>query len=875
MPVIQSDNQPTEIKYKYKDLKVYASTEWLANNKKKYRQVFEQNATSYIYVELSFVNKNFEKSAWETDITMKCFQVGKVKQEMCNLEVSKQISKHDNLVHIREGWGHKEEGGFWKLGKYCWEAYIDDRKVATKYFYIEDLGSQTTSHTSQVLSIKSVEYFEGKFDQNNDEEERVYYLEFDHLETKYVFVELTLENKLVKRNWFGEIFIKFYNEARELKGEVIRLQKMRKGVDLIQITAGWGSNIKGSWRQGRYAVEVVFRERMIAESSFVIAEAFKEGDATLHLPGEEEQFALDTGLQYMTSQEAFHVLNGMVGLNSIKQQISEHTRYIKFLQLRKSRGFGENNVVGLHSVFSGNPGTGKTSVARLLGAIYQGMGLLTKGHVHEVDRVDLVGEYIGQTAPKVREALNKARGGVLFIDEAYSLARKNEDSKDFGREVIELLVKEMGNPKSDIMVVVAGYPEEMKNFVESNPGLRSRFKYFYNFPDYKLDELHKIVDRFCQKNEVDLSSGARAELNEIIQREYRKSNDSFGNARYVGQLVEKAKINLGIRLMETAHKHAPTDEELRTVGLQDVYKIHEQRGAGINENIDIDENALSAALSQLDQLIGLDTIKLKVHQLVDVVRYRNGREENITGKINMHTVFTGNPGTGKTTVARILADIFKALGVLSKGHMVETDRQGLIAGFVGQTAIKTKKVLDDARGGVLFIDEAYALSKPGAHNDFGDEAIQILLKEMEDNRGDFFVFVAGYPDEMKRFLSTNPGLKSRFDHHLVFDDFEVSQLEEIAHFFVKDRGYRLSSNAIMELSKSLDQEHRRRDKHFGNARRVRQYIEEVIQQQNLRLGQEQVGHDSRYRYLIKEVDVRQAIELMTNEQQGQRSRIGF
>ncbi|MEL6389526.1 MAG: AAA family ATPase [Bacteroidota bacterium] len=871
--VIQSDNQSAELQYKYRDLRVYASTEWLAGNRKKYRQVFEQDSTSYIYIELSFVNKSFEQTIWDANIVLRCYQVGKSKKEMCVLDVRRQISKHDNVVYIREGWGHKELGGFWKHGKYCWEAYIDDRKVATKYFYVEDLQTQIQAHISQALSIKSVEYFEGKFDQNNDDEERVYYVEFDHKETRYVFVELTLENRIPNANWYSEIFIKFYNEARELKGEVIRLQKMKKGEDLIQITAGWGSNVKGSWRRGRYSVEVIFQDRMIAESSFVIGEDFQEGNVNLTLP--EDQSIMSVSVpSLLTSREAFNELNSLVGLNAIKRQISEHTRYIKFLKLRRERGFSEQDHVGLHSVFTGNPGTGKTTVARLLGAIYHSMGLLSQGHVHEVDRVDLVGEYIGQTAPKVREALTKAKGGVLFIDEAYALARQNEDSKDFGREVIELLVKEMGNPKSDIMVVVAGYPKEMDNFVNSNPGLRSRFKYFYNFEDYTLDDLQLIVDRFCNRYEVVLSPGARTHLNEIIQEDYRDRDRSFGNARYIGQLVEKSKINMGIRLMEAAHRQQPSHIQLKTIMLQDVLKLRENYNSR-QDNIGVDEKALAIAINKLDRLIGLNDVKTKVHQLVDIVRYRSSQQEITTGMINMHTIFVGNPGTGKTTVARILADVFKALGVLSKGHIVETDRQGLVAGYVGQTALKTKTKIEEALGGVLFIDEAYALTKVGATNDFGDEAIQVLLKEMEDRRGEFFVFVAGYPKEMERFLSSNPGLHSRFDHHLEFEDFGAEQLRDIANYFIQERGYKISSGAILQLEAELLREYHSRDRHFGNARRVRQYIDELIKQQNLRLGTEKVGLESRYRYLIKGVDVQASVQLLSREKRGQRGRIGF
>ena len=861
--------------FKYKDLKVYSSTEWLAGNRKKYRQVFEQSQLTYVYAELSIINKSYEQEAWQVDVQLKCFRLDQQKSEVCNLEISRTISKHDHLAYIREGWGQKEEGAFWKKGKYCWEAYIDGRKLATKYFYIEDLKPFFQGAPHELLKVDSIEYFEGNYDQNSNGNDRTYYIEFPDFDTRYVFVELSLENQLSSLDWYSELFIRFYNESRELKGEVVRLQKMKAGEEELQLTAGWGSNVKGSWRKGKYSVEVVFQDIMIAQSSFLIGSEFKEGDSELNVP--EPQQSKKSGLltRTLTGAEAFDQLNQMVGLRNVKKQISEHTRYIKFLQLRQERGFSESDYMGLHSVFIGNPGTGKTSVARLLGAIYHHMGLLEKGHVHEVDRVDLIGEYIGQTAPKVKEAFEKAKGGVLFIDEAYSLARNNEDSKDFGREVIELLVKEMSSPDCSFMVVVAGYPNEMNSFIASNPGLGSRFKYYYNFEDYSLSELHKILDVFCLRYEVDLTPSAKDALHEIIQEDYRKRSLSFGNARYIAQLLEKAKINLGIRLMNTSRAKEVTDDELSQITLQDIRKI-KAHNTFKSENLEVDEVLLQDAMKRLNELIGLDEIKERISQLVDVIRYRSTNQRGVTGNSNLHSVLVGNPGTGKTTVARILADIYKALGVLEKGHIVETDRQGLVAGFVGQTAIKTAKVVEQAMGGVLFIDEAYALSKTGASNDFGDEAIQVLLKKMEDHRGKFATIVAGYPDEMERFLSTNPGLKSRFDHHIHFKDFDLDELTAIAHSFAKTEGYRFSTEASTVLKDQLSDEFERKNKYFGNARRVRQYLDEIIKQQSIRLGREGTqNQNSRYLALLKKVDVEQAIGMMNKAYQHKRGTIGF
>ena len=465
-------------KFKFKELKVYSSTEWLANNKKKYRQVFDRFETTYIYAELSFYNKLFDEENWEVNIELKCFELKKNKKRICNLEITRQVSKYDNVVYVREGWGNKKEGSFWKKGTYYWEAWIAGEKVATKYFYIEE-GNPNQKEGSQFIDLKSIKLYEGQYD-DVSEDDRTYFSQFSSEETRYIYAEIFLANINLEKDWHCELFVKFYNQARELKGQVTKLQTAKKGEEFIKISAGWGTNVKGSWRHGEYTLEVVFMGRLIAVVPFEVGEDFVEGIAPVQLPSKSKPLILipDESI-HQSFDELVFKLDALIGLTEIKKQVKDHARYIQFLQLRKTKGFEEKEEINVHSVFKGNPGTGKTTVAKMMGLLYKKMGIISKGHVHEVDRVDLVGEYIGQTAPKVKEAIEKARGGVLFIDEAYALARSNDDSKDFGREAIEILVKEMSNGQGDLAIIVAGYPKEMNHFINSNPGLKSRFKHFF------------------------------------------------------------------------------------------------------------------------------------------------------------------------------------------------------------------------------------------------------------------------------------------------------------------------------------------------------------------------------------------------------------
>ncbi len=830
-------NKPGFKKYKFKELKVYASTEWLADNKKKYRQVFDRFETTYVYAELSFYNKLFDIDDWEIDIQLKCFSLKKGRKEICDLTLRKKVSKYDNVVYIREGWGNKSEGAFWKKGTYYWEAWVDGEKLGSKYFYIEDAGKDILPGENPYLDVQSIRLYEGPYD-DLTEEDRIYYRGFNSEETRYIYVEILLRNLHPAKTWQCELFTKFYNDARELKGQVVRLQRVEKRDELIRMTAGWGSNVKGSWRRDRYTAEVVFMDRLLAVAPFEVGEEFEEGVSPVWLPDRGTHIILaPMDDDHHTFEEVMAKMDALIGLNDIKQQVRNHANYIKFLQLRKERGFEEKDSINVHSVFIGNPGTGKTTVASMMGQLYKKMGLLTKGHVHEVDRVDLVGEYIGQTAPKVKEAIEKARGGVLFIDEAYSLARSTDDTKDFGREVIEILVKEMSNGPGDLAVIVAGYPKEMRQFLDSNPGLKSRFKLFFEFQDYLPQELSLIADYTCKQMGVKLASPAKTRLDEIILEAYRKRDRTFGNARFVFDLVEKAKINLGLRIMAQEDPRSLNRDLLELVEPRDVDNILLQ-SKRVLPDIPVDEELLHESLNELNRLIGMDKIKAQISEMVRLVRFYRQTGKDVLNSFYLHTVFVGNPGTGKTTVARILTRIYKALGMLERGHMVETDRQGLVAGFVGQTAIKTNEKIEESMGGVLFIDEAYSLTARtgGAHGDFGDEAIQTLLKRMEDHRGRFFVFVAGYPDNMEAFLKANPGLASRFDKILRFDDYSPEELIQIALLMLEEHGLIPTPEAEQHLRGYLSFIHDFRDKYFGNARTVRSIITDAVKNQNLRLA---------------------------------------
>ncbi len=539
-------------------------------------------------------------------------------------------------------------------------------------------------------------------------------------------------------------------------------------------------------------------------------------------------------------------LDSLVGLETVKREIDDLLNLVEFERRQREAGV-QVPPVGRHVVFAGPPGTGKTTVARLWGQILAASGLLRSGHLVETDRAGLVAGYIGQTATKTTEKFNEALGGVLFIDEAYSLVQKGGLHEDFGMEAINALVKLMDDHRDDVAVIVAGYAAQMERFLDSNPGLRSRFPTIVHFGGYTVDELAEVFRRMAAKHGLTVGPGTL----EAVRRHYAALDRgaSFGNGRDVRNLLELARKHMARRLTAVEAPTAAQLTEILPVDLAEHETLDRARPRS---------DTVAELRAELTAMVGLESVKRQVSDVIDliIVGQRQARAGRRSGEVSPHLVFAGPPGTGKTTIARLYGRILAALGVLPTGLTVEVDPGDFIAAGAGGSAEKTKEVFLSARGGVLFIDEAYGLARQDGYG-ANQEALDTLVKLIEDHRSEVVVIAAGYETEMERFLHANPGLASRFPRWVTFESYTTPELVQVFCRLAESAAYLVDPRAHEVIFARLDAA--RSAPGFGNGRSARNLLDAARTAHARRLAQMNDNEfDDEELFLLRPEDIQQA-----------------
>lgn len=487
---------------------------------------------------------------------------------------------------------------------------------------------------------------------------------------------------------------------------------------------------------------------------------------------------------------AIQKLNSLVGLDGIKKRILDHTSLVRLNKIRSERGL-YNKMPPMHMVFTGNPGTGKTTIAKYLGEIYHGIGVLSSGHVVETERSKLIGRFFGDAETFTLEALRKASGGILFIDEAYTLFVKADDTKDYGLRVIETLLTFLAQETPDLMVILAGYTKEMNEMLESNPGLKSRFSYVFEFEDYTPAQLMQIGKLVLKRESYQLTPEAEKKLSDYIIDEYNHKDEHFGNGRFITRLITTQIIPaMSRRLMEIPADQLTNDVLVR-IEASDVPAVKRR---GLHPEA-IDELLLQSALEKLDALVGLDTAKKALHDYVTMTRLQHKQDTLLLKPANLCWEFIGSTGTGKSTVAEILAKILQGLGILKQGHVISVNAEELAGNDNYHVLERAIKKADD---GLLFLD----MDAPSyREKQYESLRMWVLNKIVERRQTTALVVAQVTSDEEAIAKSLAAGGVASYHNSIIFDDFSTDQLMAILNYLLRhDYQLELTEEACKKLA---------------------------------------------------------------------------
>jgi SpoVK/Ycf46/Vps4 family AAA+-type ATPase len=507
-------------------------------------------------------------------------------------------------------------------------------------------------------------------------------------------------------------------------------------------------------------------------------------------------------------------LDSCVGLEKIKQELALLVAEEKAHRMRLEAGMVVDRRPR-HMVFTGPAGSGKTMVARILGRMFAGTGVLSSGHIVVVDRGDLVHGETWEIGARVRRVVDRAVGGVLCVEAVHELQPAEEDWRN--REAVNALVGAVQSHEKDLVVVLTGPDAAVNGLLKSEKELAAFFPSVLRFPALTQDSFVALFQSKAAEAGFTLQDGVLEKVHSLVKA------TPTGNARLSVGLLERAIARQARRVL--ADDVVSEDESLHEILVEDL-----PGSLATTSWVELPNDPVA----EIERLIGLAVVKEEVRLLVAEAKAdRLRREAGIPlAAPTRHMVFTGNPGTAKTTMARLVAAVYAKLGLLTSGHLVEVSRGDLIGEYLGQTAPKVRAAVARALGGVLFIDEAYSLTDSW-YDDYGSEAVAELVKLMEEHREDLVVIVAGYDGEMAKFLAKNPGLASRFPNTLQFPDYTDDELVEIFEAMARKAGYELHEDvnpAVRELLKRTS-----RGKSFGNGRFVRNVFDRAVALQGSRI----------------------------------------
>jgi len=675
-------------------------------------------------------------------------------------------------------------------------------------------------------------------------QKRTYLLQFDQTRTSYIAAEIILKNPHINNNnlVLNGLTI-WYLEDEEVGRNDFNLE-IKKDWELIEFVQSWGTALPGFWKQGVGKVEVLLENNLILKHTFQIG--FQEivdfndknslANELLNKLNTQQPKTIEqlhkTLYDNISLPSLFSEFDNLTGLKNLKQSLKDFITYLDFVNERKKQGINTEESMSANCIFLGNPGTGKTTVARLLGKFFKAIGLLEHGHVIEVDRADLIGEYIGETAQKTEKVINQALGGILFIDEAYSLKKENS-GLDFGQEAIDIILKRMEDYKGKFFVIAAGYPSLMQNFLESNPGLKSRFTHFFTFENYTSEELTSIFKIFAIKDKYIVQKEAESFLSERLEIICTKSDDTFGNARYVRNLFNETKLNLSKRyhLLQENEKDFSALNTLSKEDIQNAFINIDNRESGNGSQ----ELLVEKYINEVNNLVALDDVKITFNRILASIKVDKLKKERsiVSAQKNLNSIFISEHGSGTSTVARLYCKSLKEAGRLSKGLLIEIDGST----FYGLGKLDAYLMMDELfkniLGNVILVNDVTATLQ--CTNDFSESLLQYFLKKLYLINDDVVALLSGSREEIEILVNNFPVLSNQFPNVFYFEPYTTRQLLEIALNICQKNNYLLDEGAWQQMLELIIELKKETRKNFYNARTIKELINKAISYQEDRI----------------------------------------
>lgn len=515
----------------------------------------------------------------------------------------------------------------------------------------------------------------------------------------------------------------------------------------------------------------------------------------------------DEDIEFKTLKDSISQLDNLVGMAKTKEKINEIASFIMRNNERCVNLNIDNPGLYYNMAIMGNKGTGKNTIAKILYYIYYHLGVIGKGKFIVIDSKEV---YPGNSLDRY---IRNAQSGVILINNAHFIHASNRSGP---KDNFTTLDDWFSTYKNNFVFILAGEIEETKELIKIEK-VKKHMNFFLNISDFSEDETLEIVNKFAEKEKYSIDSTAEETILRYIR--YLKEQKNFENVYTARRIMEKAIINNGI--LNNSNCLVRKDFLFEDM---------------LESESDKNEITEEDPFKELEKLIGLSGVKEKVKEISAYAKVQIRRKELglKTEPLCLHMSYVGNPGTGKTTVARCMGKILKSMNILSTGKFVEASREDLVGKYVGHTAQKTAEKIKEAEGGILFIDEAYSLSSE-SKLDYGQEVINTLVKKMEDLRENLVVIFAGYPKEMEKFINMNPGLKDRIQFKLEFEDYKPNELLGIWKKFFEDSQYALEEDALIEMERIANKVYKNRDNNFANGRIMRKCFERVKMHQAIRI----------------------------------------